>query len=46
MIAAGTGQYRLKIVCVLHRCFLPIPGTTGIAAVWVCDDSLFHHFTS
>lgn len=45
-IAAGTGQYRLKIVRVLHRDILRVPGFSSIAAVGVCDNSLFHAFTS
>ena len=41
-IAAETGKHRLEVVRVLHRDFLPIPGTAGIAAIGVCNDFLFH----
>ena len=45
-IAAGAGKHRLKIVRILHRGFLPIPGTAGIAAIGVCNDFFFISITS
>ena len=41
-IAAETDKHRLEVVRVLHRGLLHVTRSAGIAAIWVCNDFLFH----